>query len=247
VRRLLPDPADAVDPLEVYGEPPTADGRPGLRLNMVASADGATAVEGRSGALSSPADQALFRAMRALTDVIMVGAGTVRAEGYGPPRLPDEAIAARSRRGQAPLPRIAIVTRSVELDWRSPLFAEPTSRPIVIAPADAMADRIGRARDVADVILAGAGSVDLAAAFATFGLEGVRTVLCEGGPALNGRLAAAGLVDELCLTVAPLLTSGDAKRVLDGPPLSPPLGMGLASVCEEGEFLFLRYLAERGA
>ena len=247
MRRLFPDPADAVDPLEVYGEPPTADGRPGLRLNMVASADGATAVEGRSGALSSPADQALFRAMRGLTDVIMVGAGTVRVEGYGAPRLPDEAIAARRRRGQAPLPRIAIVTRSVELDWGSPLFAEPSSRPIVIAPADAMPDRIGRAREVADVILAGAGSVDLAAAFATFGQEGVRTVLCEGGPALNGRLAAAGLVDELCLTVAPLLTSGDAKRVLDGPGLSPPLAMTLASVCGEGEFLFLRYLAERGA
>jgi riboflavin biosynthesis pyrimidine reductase len=245
VRRLLPDPAGPVDPLEVYGEPPTADGRPGLRLNMVASADGATAVEGRSRALSSAADQALFRVMRALTDVIMVGAGTVRVEGYGPPRLPDEAIAGRTRRGQAPLPRIAVVTGSVELDWGSPLFIEPSSRPIVIAPADAMPDRVARAREVADVILAGAGSVDLAAAFATLGLDGVRTVLCEGGPALNGSLAPAGLVDELCLTVAPLLESGGAKRVLDGPALGPPLGMGLASVCEEDEFLFLRYLAQR--
>ncbi len=244
MRRLLPDPVDPVDPLDVYGDPPTAEGRPGLRLNMVASADGATALEGRSGGLSGPADQSLFHLMRALTDVIMVGAGTVRAEGYGPPRLPAEQVAARERRGQAPVPRIAVVTRSVVLDWGSPLFAEPTSRPIVIAPADAMPDRLDRAREVAEVILAGSGSADLAAAFAMLGQEGVRTVLCEGGPALNGRLAVAGVVDELCLTVAPMLTAGDAKRVLDGPTLSPPLGTTLASACEEDDFLFLRYRAE---
>jgi 5-amino-6-(5-phosphoribosylamino)uracil reductase len=245
VRRLLPDPVDPVDALDVYGDPPTAEGRPGLRLNMVASADGATALEGRSGGLSSPGDRALFHLMRALTDVIMVGAGTVRAEGYGPARLSDEDVAARERRGQAPVPRIAVVTRSVALDWGSPLFAEATSRPIVLAPADAMQDRLDRAREVAEVIPAGSGSVDLAAAFAMLGQRGARTVLCEGGPALNGRLAAARLVDELCLSVAPLLTAGDAKRAVDGRALSPPLGMTLASACEEDDVLFLRYRAER--
>jgi riboflavin biosynthesis pyrimidine reductase len=183
--------------------------------------------------------------MRALTDVIMVGAGTVRAEGYGPARLSDEDVAARERRGQAPVPRIAVVTRSVALDWGSPLFAEATSRPIVLAPADAMQDRLDRAREVAEVIPAGSGSVDLAAAFAMLGQRGARTVLCEGGPALNGRLAAARLVDELCLSVAPLLTAGDAKRAVDGRALSPPLGMTLASACEEDDVLFLRYRAER--
>jgi riboflavin biosynthesis pyrimidine reductase len=243
VRRLLPDPVDPVDPLDVYGDPPTAEGRPGLRLNMVASADGATAVEGRSGGLGGAGDRALFHALRALTDVILVGAGTVRAEGYGPPRLPDEEVAARERRGQEPLPRIAVVTRSLGLDWGSPLFARPTSRPIVVAPADASPDRLDRAREVADVLLAGTGSVDLAGAFSLLGQEGVRAALCEGGPALNGLLAAAGLVDELCLTVAPLLTAGDAKRILDGPALSPPPGMALASACEEDGYLFLRYRA----
>jgi 5-amino-6-(5-phosphoribosylamino)uracil reductase len=77
------------------------------------------------------------------------------------------------------------------------------------------------------------------------GQRGARTVLCEGGPALNGRLAAARLVDELCLSVAPLLTAGDAKRAVDGRALSPPLGMTLASACEEDDVLFLRYRAER--
>lgn len=247
MRRLLPDPVDPVDPLDVYGDPPTAEGRPGLRLNMIASADGATTVEGRSGGLGGPGDRALFHALRALADVIMVGAGTARVEGYGPPKLSNGDIAARERRDQAPLPRIAVVTRSLGLDWGSPLFARPLSRPIVVAPADAPPDRVGRAREVADVILAGAGTVDLPGAFAKLGQDGVRTVLCEGGPLLNGDLVAAGLVDELCLSVAPLLTADDAKRIVDGPALSPPLGMTLASACEEDDFLFLRYVAEPGA
>jgi riboflavin biosynthesis pyrimidine reductase len=243
VRLLYPEPVDPVDPLDVYGEPPTAQGRPGLRVNMIASVDGATALGGLSGGLGGAGDKALFHALRALTDVILVGAGTVRAEGYGPPRLPDEEMAARERRGQEPLPRIAVVTRSLALDWGSPLFARPTSPPIVVAPADAPSDRLGRARTVADVVLAGTGSVDLPGLFAMLGEDGVRTVLCEGGPALNGRLADAGLVDELCLTVAPLLTASDAKRVVDGPALSPPAAMSLASACEEDGYLFLRYRA----
>ncbi|HSJ73883.1 MAG TPA: pyrimidine reductase family protein [Miltoncostaeaceae bacterium] len=241
MRRLYPDPADPVDPLDVYGDPPTAEGRPGLRVNMIASADGATTVEGRSGGLGGAGDRALFHALRALADVILVGAGTARAEGYGPPKLSDGDVAARERRGQEPHPRIAVVTRSLGLDWGSPLFARPTSRPIVAAPADAPPDRLDRAREVAEVVLAGAGSVNLPGVFAMLGQDGVRTVLCEGGPSLNGLLAAAGLVDELCLTVAPLLTAGDAKRIVRGPVLEPPAEMTLASACEEDGFLFLRY------
>ncbi len=243
MRRLLPEPVDPVDPLDVYGDPPTAEGRPGLRLNMVASADGATTVEGRSGGLGGPGDRALFHALRALTDVILVGAGTVRAEGYGPPRLSDEEVAARERRDQAPLPRIAVTTRSVALDWGAPLFAAPTSRPIVLAPADAPPTASAAparsprwcSREPGASTCRGSSRCSASAAS--------RTVLCEGGPALNGGLAAAGLVDELCLTVAPLLAAGDAKRLVDGPVLSPPLGMTLASACDEDGFLFLRYRA----
>jgi riboflavin biosynthesis pyrimidine reductase len=242
VRRLHPDPVDPVDPLEVYGDPPTAAGRPGLRLNMVASADGAVTLEGRSGGLSSPADQALFRTLRSLTDVVLVGAGTVRAEGYGPPRLTDEAVAARERRGQQPLPTIGVVTRSLDLDWSSSLFARPTSRPMVLTVEDAPADGVRRAREVADVLVAGVGTVDLPGAFAELGRRGARTALCEGGPSLNGLLAAAGLVDELCLTLAPLLAAGMAGRIVAGS-LPSPQGMAVASVCEEDGFIFLRYRA----
>ena len=243
MRRLHPDPADPVDPLEVYGDAPTAEGRPGLRINMIASADGAAAVDGVSGGLGGEGDRAVFRALRSLADVVLVGAGTVRAEGYGPPRLPDEAVAARERRGQAPLPRIAIVTRSCDLDWDSPLFATPTSRPIVLTVAEAPAERLARAAEVAEVVVAGLLDVDLPKALAMLGEGGARTALGEGGPSLNGRLAAAGLVDELCLTLAPLLAAGDAGRIVAGPALRPPLGMRLASACEQDGYLFLRYRA----
>jgi riboflavin biosynthesis pyrimidine reductase len=241
MRRLRPDPAGTVDPLEVYGDPPTAQGRPGVRLNFVASADGAATVAGLSGGLASPGDRALFKTLRSLADVILVGAGTVRAEGYGPPKLSDEAVAARERRGQEPLPRIAVVSRSLVLDWQAPLFARPTSRPMVVAPADAPPDRLERAGELAEVVVAGSGSVDLPGALATLAGRGVRTVLCEGGPSLFGLLAADGLVDELCLTVAPVLTVGGARRIATGPSLPSPREMSLASVCEEDGFLFLLY------
>ena len=124
MRRLLPDPAAEVSPAEAYADVPVATGRPGVRVNMVASLDGAITVEGRSGGLGGDADRRVFLALRALADVILVGAGTVRNEGYGPPRLKDEIQAARRERGQARLPRIAVVTRSLTLDWDSPFFAE---------------------------------------------------------------------------------------------------------------------------
>jgi riboflavin biosynthesis pyrimidine reductase len=231
VRRLHPDPAGPVDPLDVYGDPPTAEGRPGLRANMIASVDGAATVAGLSGGLAGAGDKALFRALRSLADVVLVGAGTVRAEGYGPPR------------GDGPLPRIAVVTRSLDLDWESALFAAPTTRPIVVTAGDAPADRLDRAREVAEVVVAGTGAVDLPEALRLLGGLGASTILCEGGPSLLGLLAAAGLLDELCLTLAPALAVGDARRIARGPDLPAPRPMALASVCEEDGFLFLRYRA----
>jgi riboflavin biosynthesis pyrimidine reductase len=242
MRRLHPNPVDPVDPLEAYGDPPSATGRPGVRLNMIASADGAAALGGRAGGLAGAGDRALFRALRSLADVVLVGAGTVRAEGYGPPKLPDRLAAERRRRGQEPLPRIAVVSRSLVLDWDSPLFAEPASRPIVVTAASAPPDGLARAGEVAEVVVAGADQIDLGRALALLGDRGAGTVLCEGGPTLNGHLAAAGLVDELCLTVAPLLTGGGAMRIVTGAVPGPPPEMRLASVCEEDGYLFLRYV-----
>ena len=241
MRQLLPVPLDPADPAAVYADVPVAEGRPGLRLNMIESVDGATAVDGRSGGLGGPPDHQVFMALRALTDVILVAAGTARAEGYGPALLSDEAQAARRGRGQAPIPPIAVVSRSLNLDWRSRFFTEAVARPVVVTVAAPPADALARAADVADVVIAGEDDVDLLAALRALGERGAASVLAEGGPTFNGALAAAGLIDELCLSVAPWLVGGTAKRVVAGPPITPPCGMELRSVGEEAGFLFLRY------
>jgi len=226
VRRLQPDPAP-VDPVEVYGDLPIAEGRPAVRLNMIASVDGATAFERRSGPLGGPADRRLFLLLRTLADVVLVGAGTVRAERYGPSRPPG--------------PAIAVVTRSLDLDWDAPLFGAGEVRPIIVTVADAPAERRAQAERRADVIVAGEGDVDLRRALDALAARGARQVLCEGGPTLNGDLSAAGLVDELCLTVSPVVAHGDTKRIVAGPPLPALLPLELRSACEEDGFLFLRY------
>lgn len=237
----MPTPMDPADLVAVYGDMPVARGRPAVRVNMVSSLDGAVAVDGRSGALGGPGDRAVFRTLRSLADVILVAAGTARVEGYGPAKLDDAQIAQRLGRGQEPLPRIAVVSRSLDLDWDSPLFREATARPIVVTTEDAPPEGIARAAEVAELVRAGRGGVDLAAALTAIGGVGARQVLCEGGPSLNGAMAAAGLVDELCLTISPLLAGGTSKRILDGQALASPAGMALRSLLEADGVLFARY------
>jgi len=224
VRQLLPTFVDPVDPMAVYADPPVAAGRPGVRFNMIASVDGATAVDGVAGGLGGEADRALFALLRRLADVVLVAAGTARAEGYGPSPVP-----------------IAVVTRSCRLDWDSRFFTAQDARPVVVTVATAPAEARARAAEVADVVVAGERDVDLARALDALGARGWRAVLCEGGPTLNGQLAAAGLLDELCLTLSPRLVGGDAKRLLAGPLLPGPPTLTLASACEEDGFLFLRF------
>jgi riboflavin biosynthesis pyrimidine reductase len=242
VRQLIPAFIDPVDPLEVYGRPSEAAGRLSVRLNMIASADGASAVSGVSRGLSGPGDHKLFLLLRSLADVILVGAGTARAERYGPARISADLQADRRGRGQAAVPPIAVVTRSCRLDWDSPLFADATARPIVVTVSAAAAADRAAAAQVADLVLAGDRDVELGSALAALRDRGARSVLAEGGPTLNGDLTAAGLVDELCLTISPLLLGGPANRILAGAALPSPTGLRLASVCEEDGFVFLRYL-----
>ena len=224
MRQLLPFPRDPVDPAELYGDLPPTGERPAVRLNMIASIDGATAVAGLSGGLGGPADHALFAVLRAQADVVLVAAGTVRAEHYGPSKVP-----------------VAVISRSCRLDWDSSFFTAAIAPPIVITVAEAPARERTKAADLADVIIAGEQDVDLAAALGALAERGYAQVLAEGGPTLNGQLAAAGLLDELCLTVSPLLAGGEAKRILAGPALAAGPGWRLRSLCEQDGFLFLRY------
>jgi riboflavin biosynthesis pyrimidine reductase len=224
LRQLFPETIDAVEPIDVYRDLPVVEGRPAVRLNMISSVDGATALEGRSGGLGGPADRKVFGALRSLADIVLVAAGTVRAENYGPGNVP-----------------IAVVSGSLRLDWDTPFFTAATHRPIVVTSALAPAEAVEQAEAVADVLVAGDAEVDLGEAVAQLGERGFAHVLAEGGPSFNGALAAAGLLDELCLTVAPILVSGEAKRIVAGRPLQPPPDLKLRSLCEEDGYLFLRY------
>lgn len=266
MRSLLPQTHHPVNLLEVYSQgvrPP--GGRPFVRVNMISSLDGAVAVAGRSGGLGGPADKLLFSVLRALADVVLVGAGTVRIERYGPAEVPPTVQELRVQRGQRPVPPIAVVTQSANLDWGSRLFQGSGPRPIVIAPGNTDARALAQAREVADVLTAGSGSVDLAAALKVLGAEGMHHVLCEGGPRLNTSLAAAQLIDELCLTLSPQLagcvggvlmggwlgsggvwmarTEPNGATTYRSQPLSQLVRFSLVHVLEEEGYLFLRLSA----
>lgn len=229
MRSLFPFRADEVDVSTVYDVArPVPDGRPWVLANMVTSLDGTATVEGASGGLSSPADKALFLYLRSLADVVVVAAGTVRAEHYGPVRGPD------------PVP-IAVVTKSLDLDLDTPFFTEAVARPIVLTGAASDEARRAEVAAVADVVLAGEDRVDLPVAFAELARRGYRVALCEGGPTLLAGVVAAELLDELCLTLAPLLVAGAGLRILRGGVLDEPARLPLASVLEDDGSLFLRY------
>jgi riboflavin biosynthesis pyrimidine reductase len=220
---------------------PARDDRPHVTVNMVASVDGGTAVAGRTGVLSSAPDRAIFRLLRSLADVVLVGAETVRAEGYGTVKASEEVRAHRVARGQTPAAALAIVTKSLRLDWSSKPFTEPTQRPFVIAPADAEPAALSAAAEVATVVRAGTGSVDLREALRQLRQEhDVQRVLCEGGPTLNTQLAH-GLLDQLCLTVSPQLVGGGSKTILADAGPDEPLAVTLASALHADSELFLRY------
>lgn len=233
VRRIHPDSQDNPDIVQAYAYP----GEPWLRVNMVASADGGAWLKGLSGGLSSKGDRKIFGILRGLADVVVAGAATVRTEGYGPAK-PRESWR-ELREGRAPAPPIAVLTRRLDLDLGSPLFTEAGSRTIVLTCEAAPADRRRQAAALADVIVVGDDRVDLPMAVKALHERGLTRVLCEGGPRVNGQLAAAGLIDELCLTVSPLLIGGGAARILNGEASQVPLH--LRQVLEEDGVLFSTY------
>lgn len=205
---------------------------PHVRVNFVASADGAGSADGRSAGLGSPADRRVFLLLRELADVVLVGAGTVRAEDYGGARKPT--------RGRATPPPIAVVTGSADLDPASRCFTDTITAPIVLTLASAPRERRERLAEAgADVVALEQLTPD--AVLDELARRGLHRVLCEGGPTLFGALVAADVVDELCLTVAPLLIAGTAPRIAHGLPGVPARQLELAGVLHEDGNLLLRY------
>jgi riboflavin biosynthesis pyrimidine reductase len=254
MRILWPAPSggeDDLDPVAVVAAEarPAPPGRPWVLANMIASADGsATDAGGRSGGLGGPADKAVFGAVRAVADVVVAGAATVITEDYGPSRPPARVRDQRVARGQAPAPRIAVTSASLAIEPTRRLFAEasPDARPLVLTVAAADPARRRALEAVADVHVVGDEQVDWARAFALLHAEvGARVVLCEGGPSTIGQLVADDLLDELCLTIAPVLVAGDGPRIAHGAAPVPDRGQSLARVLAADDLLFMRYLRAR--
>jgi riboflavin biosynthesis pyrimidine reductase len=271
IDRLFPGAfADASDAdLKAWYEPPVGR-RPWVSFNFVSSLDGASAVDGHSGGLGNSADQRILHLLRAQADVLLVGAQTIRAEGYAGHLIGAAAQASRVRAGLAPHPALAMVSGSLRLDPQAPVFTEAPVRPLIYTAEDAPDDARGRLSGVADVVSAGRTGVDPRLVVADLAARGLTSVHSEGGPSLFGAFQDAGLVDELCLSLSPVLASGRAARIAvgglfpahggpanggtagEGPPGGPvgegaasggtePVGMALVHVLRSGDMLFLRY------
>src|SRR5262245_15153641 len=219
-----------------------------VRASRVASVDGAATLDGRAGGLSGEADEQVFAMLRALADVILVGAGTARAEHYAPVRPESEGLRwAWLRDGRTPSAPIAVVTRALDLDLAGPLLAgaPPHARTIVITTEAAPAERRAAAARTAEVIVAGEAMVDMKAVADALAGRGYQRVLCEGGPHLLAQVAGEGLLDELCLTLSPLLAGPGADRIVTGGLPMPGGGaqrFTLAHVLTDEAYLLCRYL-----
>jgi riboflavin biosynthesis pyrimidine reductase len=241
LNRVLPEPTGEVEAADAYAVP---DDRRHVRVNMVSSVDGAATLGGRVGALTGPADQRLLLLLRALADVLVVGAGTVRAEGYGPLTVDPALAPMRAASGQSAAPRLVVPTRSLDLDLDGAAFTDAVEPPLVATTRRAPRDRVRAAERVAEVVVLGDERVDLRAMLDLLSERGARRILSEGGPAVLAGLLAEDLVDELCLAVAPVVTCGAETRITSGPPLPSPLPLHLGQVAEGEEYLFLRYTRE---
>jgi len=251
VHQVFPSDGDRteVDPTYLlHDDVRQTDGtRPWVLLNMISSADGATAVDGVSGGLGGDADRRLLGTLRGLADVILVGAGTVRAENYRAPRTPDDRVGVlRATSGRPPRPRLAVVSASLSLDPDAAMFTpvDPGDPPpLIYTTTTAPTDNRRMLTGVAEIVDVGEdGRVDVRLVMTDLFRRGIGVVLAEGGPSLNHQLVDAGLVDELNLTISPLLAGGTAKRILAGPALKVPVGLRLDRVLTDDGFLFCRYL-----
>jgi riboflavin-specific deaminase-like protein len=244
LRRLHPEPG-SLTPLEAAAALDLAAlapaDRPYVVLNMVATVDGRAAVSGRTAPISSAPDRELFHALRTTVDAVMVGAGTVRAERYGRIVRRPELRAERAGRGLAEDPLAVVVSGSLNLPADLPLLADEHSTVVVVTASE---DELNGGAARMDYLRPPAGeALSMADALRRLRTEhGVRSVLCEGGPALNASLLSAGLVDELFLSVAPVLAGGTgALNIVEDLPLDEPVPLRLVWLLEaEGE-LFARY------
>ena len=218
----------------------TEGSRPSVRFNFVSSIDGAATADGLSGGLSGTADKRVFDILRRLCDVVLVGAGTLRAEGYGAMRLDAASVQWRRASGLTDHPVFAIVSGRLDLDAASPVFTEAPVRPIVVTVGASPRTKKEALSRVAHVLVCGEARLDVRVMLAEFTRRGLRQVLSEGGPTLFGTLLEADCVDELCLTISPLIEAGNAPRIAAGT-LRKARRMALHHILLSDSSLLLKY------
>ncbi|WP_168796547.1 pyrimidine reductase family protein [Arthrobacter echini] len=232
---------DALHSIYAY---PSMD-RPYVRFNFISAADGAATTGGLSAGLGNDGDKRIFAVVRRLADVVLVGAGTVRAEGYEGPLVDEDAQSWRTGNGQEAHPAIALISGSLDLDPSGGFFANAPVRPLILTSRSAPADRRGALEAVADVVDCGEDTVDPSAVLTELGRRGLLKVLCEGGPSVLGAFQRSGAVDELCLSLSPLLAGGDGPRIAMGDGPGQPIPLRLASLLTEDSALYTLYRVRR--
>lgn len=264
MERIFPDAAllsGAALDHEILAAPPEnrRSNRPWVSFNFIASIDGAASLDGVSGQLGNAWDQRVFALLRQTADVILVGAQTVRSEGYGGELLSKTAQAWRAENWLSEHPPLAIVSGSLNLDSDLEVFTLAPVRPLILTLGSAPQERREALSEVADVVNVGENSLDVEQIIAELAARGYKNIRSEGGPTLLGSFAAANRVDELNLTVSPLLVRGAAGRIAKGQPVSNSADaatstggaggaadiartMELTRILKADSMLFLRYV-----
>ncbi|MEC5197998.1 riboflavin biosynthesis pyrimidine reductase [Arthrobacter sp. PL16] len=243
ITSLIPSaPGAAVDDdalHRIYAYP--ASDRPYVRFNFVAAADGAATSGGFSAGLGNDGDKRIFTVLRRLADVVLVGAGTIRAEGYEGELVDDDARSWRGAHGLGEHPAVAVISGSLALDATSGFFTQAPVRPIIFTSSSAPAGKRAALEAVADVVDCGTDTVDTSAVLAELERRGLQKVLCEGGPAVLGGFTRSDAVDELCLSISPLLAGGDGPRISSGDSPGDAVALTLASLLTEESALYTLY------
>lgn len=227
-----------------YSFPESLD-RCWVRANMISSLDGGATDDGRSGGLAGPGDRALFTKMRQEADVILVGAGTVRIENYSGAQMSIAQRRDRQSRGQDEVPPIAVITHSADFEHDAKLFTHTEVPPLILTARDSVEDtghRFGALAEVIDASGRHADRVDPVAVLDVLDRRGLRRVHTEGGPSLISLLIELDLLDELCVTIAPVLVGGSARRIATGSG-EAHTRMRLSHLLTDGEgYLYSRYV-----
>lgn len=247
INQLLPAPAANLsddDLLNLYAYPAQ---RPWVRFNFISSLDGSATHQGVSAPLGNDGDRRLFGLIRRLCDVILVGAGTVRAEGYAGPLVGDEDSRWRTTHGLTAHPALALVSGTLDLDAGSDLFRRSPVRPVIFTTAAAEPSRIRALSSVADVVIQPGSRVDGGTCARWLQDQGLGRILCEGGPSILGGFIAENGVDELCLSLSPLLTGSKGTGIAAGPGSPELRSLRLASLLSADSALYGRWVRDRTA